>query len=157
MKEQAKIIHLYARAAFGIPPKLLKERSSWTVDQAVNRLFQDATSVNHLRLLPFPLKGDKEASSFKVLRMVLKSPKQLKQLNIHWLRQMGRVKGTLRERMTLFWHGHFATRTPMAYLMQEQNNTLRKYALGSFRTLLHAVAKDPAMLVFLNNQQNKKY
>ncbi len=40
--------------------------------------------------------------------------------------------------------------------MQVQNNTLRKYALGKFGDLLHAVAKDPAMILYLNNQQNKK-
>jgi uncharacterized protein (DUF1800 family) len=58
--------------------------------------------------------------------------------------------------MTFFWHNHFSTSTPLAYLMQVQNNTLRRNALGKFSDLLFAVAKDPAMIVYLNNQQNKK-
>jgi uncharacterized protein (DUF1800 family) len=58
--------------------------------------------------------------------------------------------------MTLFWHDHFACRILAPYLAQQHNNTLRKHALGKFDDLLMAVSKDPAMLQFLNNQQNKK-
>ncbi len=62
----------------------------------------------------------------------------------------------LTEKMVLFWHNHFACRTMVPFLAQQQNNVLRKYALGSFADMLMAVSKDPAMLQFLNNQQNKK-
>ena len=40
--------------------------------------------------------------------------------------------------------------------MQVQNNTLRTHALGNFKTMLHAISKDPAMIIYLNNQQNVK-
>ncbi|MDX5438450.1 MAG: DUF1800 domain-containing protein, partial [Pontibacter sp.] len=80
----------------------------------------------------------------------------LMQLNKAWLNQMAVSEAQLREKMTLFWHGHFACRLPVPQLLLLQNNTLRKHALGNFPDLLMAVAKDPAMLQFLNNQQNRK-
>ncbi len=69
---------------------------------------------------------------------------------------MSDSRGFLREKMTLFWHDHFAYRLANPFLMQQQHNTLRTYSLSNFSKLLHAVAKDPAMLQFLNNQQNRK-
>lgn len=63
----------------------------------------------------------------------------------------------LQERMTLFWHDHFATsasKVTGSALMLAQNELLRSHATGNFRTMLHEVSKDPAMLFWLDNQQN---
>jgi uncharacterized protein (DUF1800 family) len=63
------------------------------------------------------------------------------------------------ERMTLFWHNHFATsqqKVRNAQLMYRQNALLRREALGNFGSLLHAVAKDPAMLVYLDNAGSRR-
>lgn len=62
----------------------------------------------------------------------------------------------LQEKMALFWHGHFATRIQQSLFNVEIINIFRKNALGSFRDLVFEVSKSPAMLSFLNNQQNKK-
>lgn len=80
----------------------------------------------------------------------------LMQQNVRWIDRMVSGKGMLREKMTLFWHDHFACRFPTILFTETQNNTLREYALGSFRDLLFAISKDPGMLNFLNNQQNRK-
>ena len=77
-------------------------------------------------------------------------------LNIAWINQMKDPSAVLREKMTLFWHDHFACRVKNPYLMQQQNNAIRQHALGKFSDLLMAMSKDPGMLQFLNNQQNKK-
>jgi uncharacterized protein (DUF1800 family) len=69
---------------------------------------------------------------------------------------MASGEGMLREKMTLFWHGHFACRSRQPLFDQQLNNTMRQNALGKFGNLLLAVSKSPAMLQFLNNQQNKK-
>jgi len=66
------------------------------------------------------------------------------------------TKAMLREKLTFFWHNHFATSVEYAYLMQQQNNLLRTHAMGKFGDMIHAVAKDPAMIIYLNNQQNVK-
>jgi uncharacterized protein (DUF1800 family) len=77
-------------------------------------------------------------------------------LNQAWMQKLYTDKSRLRERMTFFWHGHFACRLDAPRGMQDLNNIHRKYALGSFRDMLMAVSKSPAMLQFLNNQQNRK-
>ena len=92
----------------------------------------------------------------QIVKMILRSKKDSEELNLEWLFKMTYTKAQLREKMTFFWHNHFSTNTPFAYLMQEQNNMLRRYALGKFGDLLHAVSKDPAMIFYLNNQENKK-
>jgi uncharacterized protein (DUF1800 family) len=67
-----------------------------------------------------------------------------------WLDRMVRSQRPLQERMTLFWHDHFATRDQDPPLMLAQNRMLRTHALGSFRALLRAVTRDPAMQAFLS-------
>src|SRR3989442_8587702 len=63
---------------------------------------------------------------------------------------MVRSQRPLVEKMTLFWHDHFATADQDTPLMLAQNATLRRGALGSFRSLLGAVTRDPAMQLFLS-------
>jgi uncharacterized protein (DUF1800 family) len=74
-----------------------------------------------------------------------------------WVLRMLETHRPLREKMTLFWHDHFATsasKVNQPGLMLQQNETLRRNATGSFRTMLHEVSKDPAMLFWLDNQEN---
>ena len=76
-----------------------------------------------------------------------------------WLDRMVRTRHPLEEKMTLFWHGHFATTEEKLRdyrKIKQQLDTLRAGALGSFRDLLTAIAKDPAMLVFLDAAHNVK-
>jgi uncharacterized protein (DUF1800 family) len=63
----------------------------------------------------------------------------------------------IEERLVWFWHDHFATslqKVHAPYLFRQQHVTVRKYATTSFADLLHAVAKDPAMLIFLDGITN---
>ena len=80
----------------------------------------------------------------------------LKTMNITWLNTMINSEAQLREKMSLFWHGHFACRIQNSFFQQELLHIVRSNALGSFADMLRAVSKSPAMLQFLNNQQNKK-
>ncbi|MBS1730927.1 MAG: DUF1800 domain-containing protein [Bacteroidetes bacterium] len=80
----------------------------------------------------------------------------IKNLNLSWLDTMVNSTDQLREKMSFFWHGHFACRVINIYFQQELLNIIRENALGHFGDLLRAVSKSPAMLSFLNNQQNKK-
>jgi uncharacterized protein (DUF1800 family) len=85
-----------------------------------------------------------------------KSRENLKSLNILWLDEMINSEAQLREKMSLFWHGHFACRIINSYYQQELLDVVRTNALGNFGDLLKEVSKSPSMLQFLNNQQNKK-
>jgi len=81
------------------------------------------------------------------------------ELRAWWLREMLATESPLTERMTLFWHGHFATsqqKVRSNQLMYRQNVLLRREALGNFGTLLHAIARDPAMLVYLDNAGSRR-
>jgi uncharacterized protein (DUF1800 family) len=80
----------------------------------------------------------------------------LKNLNIRWLEEMIDSEAQLREKMSLFWHGHFACRVINSYFQQELLQAVRENALGNFKDLLKAVSKSASMLSFLNNQQNRK-
>lgn len=84
------------------------------------------------------------------------SREDLKNLNLRWLENMINSEAQLREKMSLFWHGHFACRIQNGYFQQELLQTIRTNALGNFGDMLKAVSKSAAMLQFLNNQQNRK-
>ncbi|GAB3313337.1 hypothetical protein GCM10027511_24580 [Hymenobacter humi] len=73
-----------------------------------------------------------------------------------WMNRMASTPAQLREKMTLFWHGHFACRVRQPAAALSLHNTTRRHALGKFPDLLLAVSQEPAMLQFLNNQQNRK-
>ncbi len=73
-----------------------------------------------------------------------------------WLDRMVRSQRPLVEKMTLFWHDHFATSDQQTPLMLRQNKMLRGRALGSFPSLLRAVTTDPAMQLFLSLADSDK-
>ncbi|MBR8301214.1 DUF1800 domain-containing protein [Burkholderia dolosa] len=80
-------------------------------------------------------------------------------LRAAWIAEMIATPSPLTERMTLFWHGHFTSgedKVPYPQTMAAQNALFRREALGNFGTLLHAVAKDPAMLQYLDGASNRK-
>ncbi len=99
--------------------------------------------------------GQKIKSTSNRIKARQQSRQQFKALNLKWLNDMMAHKNPLNEKMAFFWHGHFACRSNNSYHNQQYLNTIRKNAFGNFKTLLMEVSKTPAMLGFLNNQQNK--
>jgi uncharacterized protein (DUF1800 family) len=80
-------------------------------------------------------------------------------LSAWWLDRILKTGRQLEEKMTLFWHNHFATsnaKVKNARFMLGQYRTLKKYALGSFQDLLHAITIDPAMMVWLDTVESRK-
>ncbi|MBI3371401.1 MAG: DUF1800 domain-containing protein [Betaproteobacteria bacterium] len=76
-----------------------------------------------------------------------------------WVREMLATSSPLTERMTLFWHNHFTSslqKVRSANLVYRQNLLLRRHALGNFGELLHAVSRDPAMLVYLDAAASRR-
>jgi uncharacterized protein (DUF1800 family) len=76
-----------------------------------------------------------------------------------WYREMLATDSPLTERLTLFWHNHFTSglrKVKAPVLLYRQNLLLRRHAAGNFRELLHAVARDPAMTLYLDNHVNRK-
>jgi uncharacterized protein (DUF1800 family) len=84
---------------------------------------------------------------------------QAGELKAWWLREMMATPSPLTEVMTLFWHNHFTSsieKVKAPVLLYRQNQLLRREALGNFARLLHAVARDPAMLIYLDNARSRK-
>lgn len=165
-----EVKHLYNRAGFGISYPNLLNLSKKRVSKVVDELFKDATKFEPLKTV-----DDNEVRQQMALQATLGAKKELtleekdqrqeitriqnersRSLNLDWLTKMVNTAAPIQEKMTLFWHGHFACRSNNPMFAQELNNIQRTYALGSFRTLLVEVSKSPAMLQYLNNQQNRK-
>ena len=83
---------------------------------------------------------------------------QTQLLQAWWIDKMLTTSNPVTENLTLFWHNHFATslqKVKHPALMAVQNQTLRKHAKGNFKTFLHAMIKDPALLLYLDNNRNR--
>jgi uncharacterized protein (DUF1800 family) len=84
---------------------------------------------------------------------------ETQRLGLWWANRMLATRRPLEEKLTLFWHGHFATgenKVRDYRMMHRQNLMLRRNASGNLRELLVGILKDPAMLVFLDNGENVK-
>jgi hypothetical protein len=84
---------------------------------------------------------------------------ETQRLGVWWANRMLATERPLEEKLTLFWHGHFATgqnKVRDYRMMLAQNRMLRARASGTLRELLVAILKDPAMLVYLDNGENVK-
>ncbi len=159
--ENHHIIHLYNRAAFGILPDQLKEIKKYSRTRIVKNLFNESDSFRPLKI-PTPeidahfadlMKTKKGKASSELIK---KSRMKQKDLNKAWFKKMITANESLRERMVLFWANHFVCRDGNILFIQKFNNTLRQHALGNFKDFVIAIAKEPAMLNYLNNQQNRK-
>jgi len=154
--EQIKIQHLCRRAGFG---DSIKNFEKEPFEIFLKTIFT-SNSVFEEIYLP----DEERVTTGELFKMTPEERKEIlddlaaniKKLNLEWLRIMGNAKGQLREKMAFFWHGHFAVRVRGFAQVESYINTVRKYALGNFSDLLMAVSKEPAMLRFLNNVQNKK-
>jgi uncharacterized protein (DUF1800 family) len=80
-------------------------------------------------------------------------------LRLWWLNRIRYTTDPLREKMTLFWHGHFATSNQKvndSWMMWVQNETFRQQGMGKFPILLMSISRDPAMIRWLDLFQSKK-
>ncbi|HXB42879.1 MAG TPA: DUF1800 domain-containing protein [Puia sp.] len=84
------------------------------------------------------------------------SDKDIRKLNLAWLNEMVTSDAQLTEKMSLFWHGHFASRNNNIFYEQMLLDLIRKNSLGNFGDLLRSVSKSATMINFLNNNQNRK-
>ncbi len=161
--------HLLWRAGFGPMAENIEDLSSISTKKLWELLVKTSADVpDNIKTASLPLTAKnlmnadaariKPAEITKEQRQQMRkqSVDEIKNLNLDWLDTMVNSKAQLREKMSLFWHGHFACRVVNSFYSQELLNVIRPNALGSFATMLHAVSKSPAMLQFLNNQQNRK-
>ena len=161
---RSRIAHLSRRAGFGATPAALDAAVGIGFQATVASLFEvgapDAGTAAtppptaFTLIAPLPRTSGEE----KKARNQRKSA-QNQQLARWWLDRMTATDRPLIEKMTLFWHGHFATgieKVDEAVFMLAQNQIFRSSGLGGFTPLALAVGKDPAMLVWLDANDNRK-
>jgi uncharacterized protein (DUF1800 family) len=162
--DEADARHLLSRTGFTPSPAELRPWVGQTPAQAVDRLL---ANVQQARLLVEPPAFTREPIEPPLNRLddpalrkaaLERVVEQSLELRTWWLEQMLATPTPLAERMTLFWHNHFSTsvqkvRQPQG--MWRQHELLRRQALGSFRELLHGIARDPAMLIYLDGAGNR--
>lgn len=143
--------HLYRRAGFGATHDELKASIASGPEGTLQKLFGGVKEPVTRPRLSFSTPTVDPSTGLPDLAT------PLAHLRAAWLERM--IVGTqpLREKLTLFWHGHFATgATKVADigLMSDQGETLYMHALGSFRDMLMEIGRDPAMLIWLDSNQN---
>ena len=144
----SQIAHLLRRAGFGATEAELAQYVSLGFDGALDRLLNpelvDDSATDQLLT---PLTTD------------LGDPKKIEAAKFWWFTRMLYTQRPLQEKMTLFWHTHFATansKVANAVLMLQQIQLFRDSGLGNFESLLQKVTRDPAMLIWLDNRLNRK-
>jgi uncharacterized protein (DUF1800 family) len=164
VNERSAVRRLYDRFGFGARPGDLDQSFA----QALDRLLTappggDAPAPPDLPPPPRPdkkkNKDDKDEEDRAAKKKANKErAAQQKVLAAWWLDRMVAVDVATVEKVTWFWHGHFATsaqKVKIAALMQGQNEKFRELGMGSFTDLAHAMIVDPAMIVWLDGNDNK--
>jgi uncharacterized protein (DUF1800 family) len=149
--ERARVAHLLRRAGFGTSEAELDRYTELGYSGALERLLN-------------PEGVDNSASDQMLEPLALdmvdpESRKKIEAAKFWWFMRMLTTERPLQEKMTLFWHTHFATanyKVGDAVLMLQQNDLFRDNALGNFESLLRQVTRDPAMLIWLDNRANRK-
>ena len=165
--------HLLNRGAFGGTPGEIEAARKKGLAAVVRELVEvnsDAANVpppawahpRNIRAQRMEIKAAKDqGQNFqeKAREVRMMESENILDLRRWWLERMMTGLAPLLEKMTLFWHGHFATsvqKVKDAYWMWLQNDTLRHNALGNFATLVKKISRDPAMMIYLDLQQNRK-
>ncbi len=156
--------HLLRRATFGPTPIQIKQAVADGLVSTIDKLFAEQPTVDPP--IYFNFENDPnipngqtwvnsiEDNSIEKLRI------SRRQSLLAWISKNIYDSGktiTIREKMTLFWMNHFVVSNPTrARMFYEHNMILRRHALGNFKTMTKEVTINPAMLVYLNGNQNSK-
>ncbi|HVT10907.1 MAG TPA: DUF1800 domain-containing protein [Fimbriimonadaceae bacterium] len=147
LSEQQKIAHLLRRFGFGASEAELAYYGQGGLPGAIDKLLDYESVEEGFSVDPNSLANAKN------------NKLKIEAVQEWWLMRMITSRRPLQEKMTLFWHNHFATssdKVTSPYMMLTQNQIFRSGATGKFQDLLMNVSKDPAMLLWLDNQYNVK-
>jgi uncharacterized protein (DUF1800 family) len=163
---RSRIAHLYRRAGFGARPDELDAAVASGYQATVERLCDQAAPDPAADALAPPALSNPAAAQPAAAQPAAAQPAAAQparreeiQLALWWLDRMVAAQVPLREKLALFWHGHFATSVQKVKdpaLMYAQNQAFRTLGGGSFATLAQAVVEGPALLVYLDANQNRR-
>ncbi len=147
-QDVALMAHLLRRAGFGATTKELDYYTGMSYEEAVEELLSERPAPNEL---PVDL-----IRRYHVDQSDLRNGQAAA---AQWVYRMVNTDAVLPEKMCLFWHRVFATAATkliQARMVTNQVDMFREYGMGSFRDLLVQLSRDPAMLMWLDNQDNHK-
>ncbi|MGE4602279.1 MAG: DUF1800 domain-containing protein [Planctomycetota bacterium] len=157
--------HLFGRTTFGAPLQQLQQFAPLNRNEAVEKLLATLAtqSVTPLPkwapMLPLDVieqRGKTEESRKAFQR---ESRRWQAELRTWWARELISSPSPLTERLVLMWHGHFTSemrKVRSAQAMLRQNQMFRRLGSGDFRILLHEVALDPAMAIYLDTRRSTR-
>jgi len=164
--------HLLNRAGFGGTPDEIQKLASLGHLEAVSSLVDfekiPDTTADPDWAHPDPGKAERRRAaknaSLEQRQKLQRQERQIEnqrllELRGWWLQRMAKGPRPFQEKMTLFWHGHFATsfeKVRDSYYMWRQNELFRRLCTGNWLDLLTEAGKDPAMLVWLDQAQSRK-
>lgn len=164
--------HLLNRAGFGLPPERVAQLAKMSPASAVDFFVDfteqpsDASAPGFLvtpeayHAMRASLRGADEDARRKINQDFQRDERQAVQnLKAWWLERMHKAERPLEEKLTLFWHGHFATsaqKVRSSWNTYQLNETFRQHAAGNFKALTIAVGQSPSMLHYLDNRQSTK-
>ena len=167
-----QVVHLLKRTLFGAKQQDIQYFKSRTLQQAVDELLQPTTPPSTFPLNNYSVNGYIDPSGVALWQTWINTgitiaDKELNENRIDsfktwWLGQALQPSRSIHEKLTIFWHNHFAINTGVgtdkikARFWYDHYLTLRQHALGNFKSLTKAVTLDPAMLYFLNGDNNVK-
>jgi uncharacterized protein (DUF1800 family) len=140
--DRAAAAHLLRRAGFGMPEEAIRKALEVEPRAAAEALFQERPEIDDVLFTG--------AAAYQVA--------SVEAAQNAWVYRLLRGASPAREKLTLFWHGHFATsvrKVEDARLMTDQIELFRARGPGPFVDLLQGVARDPAMLVWLDGNSNR--
>lgn len=141
--------HLYRRASFGANFGELQTAVNDGPKKTIDRLLQGGEQA----------KQDAFEKDSQYLAKAISEANNADQLSAWWLYRMLKTQHPLREKLTLFWHDHFATSNAKinnAGFMIQQYQLLYQFAQGNFAELLKQMSYDPAMIIWLDIKDSRK-
>ncbi len=150
--------HLLRRAGFGGTPEEIEKLRLLGPELAVEQLLtwnaQDGTESNPNYV------GATFDGYIKDGVDLIKSLNRISPVvQLWWVHKMLTTTQPMKEKLTLFWHGHFASgfdKVKSGFMLQNQNELFRRMGAGEFEPFVLEVSRDPAMLRYLDNDQNTK-
>lgn len=164
MADREQVAHLLRRATFGPRAAEVDAAQSAGYTATLDALFSMGTAdAGATRTPPPVLAADpgaalgKDATRDQRQQARQARAAQVKQVAHWWVDRMTQADRQLLEKLTFFWHGHWATsaqKVKVAQLMLQQRQTLSDTALGDRGTQLKAMLRDPALIIWLDGQKN---
>ncbi len=167
-----QVVHLLKRTLFGAKLPDIQYFKSRTMQQAVDEIVQSTAAPSTFPLNNYSVNGYTDPTGVAPWQTwintgIALADKELNEKRIDsfktwWFGQLLNPSRSIHEKITVFWHNHFATDTSIssdkikARFWYDHYLTLRQHALGNFKSMAKAITLDPAMLYFLNGDSNVK-